>query len=157
MTAAYEALAQRVGATVCPVGALWWQVAQSHPEEELYFADGEHSSVLGASLAGAIIGRTLLGMELAPETCYQDAKVLEALPLNPRMIDLTVVDGSWTLPPWGRVFGTKERAVRKEPDYPFYFFTNREPPCLKLEIDKILRVIPLAVRAKRRMDTISRK
>lgn len=101
MTAAYEALAQRVGATVCPVGVLWWQVAQSHPEEELYFADGEHSSVLGASLAGAIIGRTLLGMELAPETCYQDAKVLESLPLDPRMIDLTVVDGKLDLAPLG--------------------------------------------------------
>ena len=101
MTAAYEALAQRVGATVCPVGALWWQVAQSHPEEELYFADGEHSSVLGASLAGAIIGRTLLGMEPTPETCYQDAKVLESLPLDPRMIDLTVVDGKLDLAPLG--------------------------------------------------------
>ncbi len=76
-------------------------MAQSHPEEELYFADDEHSSVLGDSLAGAIIGRTLLGLELTPETCYQDANVLESVLLDPRMIDLTVVDGKLDLAPLG--------------------------------------------------------
>ena len=48
MRKAYEALAEKIGAAVCPVGSIWWQVVSAHPEEELYFADGEHSSVLGA-------------------------------------------------------------------------------------------------------------
>ena len=52
MSTAYEELGRRIGATVCPVGRVWQQVRKDHPEEELYFTDGEHSSVLGASLAG---------------------------------------------------------------------------------------------------------
>lgn len=93
MSEAYEALAEEIGAKVCPVGRIWWQVAQAHPEEELYFADGEHSSVLGASLAAAVIGRTLLGMETASELCYEDAKELAGLPQDPRMIDMGVSEG----------------------------------------------------------------
>ena len=76
---AYEELGRRIGATVCPVGRVWQQVRKDHPEEELYFTDGEHSSVLGASLAGAVIGRTLLGMDLSPILCFEDAKALETL------------------------------------------------------------------------------
>ncbi len=90
MSAAYEELAAKTGAAVCPVGRIWQQVAAAHPEEDLYFADGEHSSVLGASLAAAVIGRTLLGLERTPEICYKDAKELEQLPQDPRMIDLVV-------------------------------------------------------------------
>lgn len=93
MRKAYEALAEKIGAAVCPVGSIWWQVVSAHPEEELYFADGEHSSVLGASLSVAVIGRTLLGMEVTPETCYADAKELERLELDSRMIDLVVRNG----------------------------------------------------------------
>ena len=59
----------------------------------IYFADGEHSSVLGASLAAAVIGRTLLGMEVTPEGCYADAKSLERMRLDPRMIDLVLKNG----------------------------------------------------------------
>ena len=55
----------------------------AHPKEELYFADGERSSVLGVSLAGAVIGRTLLGMEVYRDPCYDDAKVLEYFSLDP--------------------------------------------------------------------------
>ena len=68
-------------------------VRAAHPEEELYFADGEHSSVLGASLAGAVIGRALLGLETDPRQCYQDAKALAQLALDPRMIDMVLRDG----------------------------------------------------------------
>ena len=103
MAAAYEELGDRTGAVVCPVGRIWQAVRAAHPEEELYFPDGEHSSVLGASLAGAVIGRTLLGMGLSPQQCYQDAKALEALPLDPRMIDLTLEGGQLALgAPQGR-------------------------------------------------------
>lgn len=88
MSEAYEALAGEIHAEICPVGRIWWQVAKLHPEEELYYIDGEHSSVLGASLSAAVIGRTLLEMELTPENCYMDAKELENLSQDPRMIDL---------------------------------------------------------------------
>lgn len=93
MTEAYEALAEKIGAKICPVGRVWWSLAAQHPEEDLYFADGEHTSVLGASLSAAVIGRTLLGMEVTPEICYADAKELEKLELDPRMIDLVMRDG----------------------------------------------------------------
>ncbi len=90
MSEAYEALAQKTGAAVCPVGRIWQKVKEAHPEEDLYFADGEHSSVLGASLAAAVIGRTLLGLPVTEELCFGDAKELELLPKDPRMIDLVV-------------------------------------------------------------------
>lgn len=93
MSEAYEALAEKINAAVCPVGRVWWQVAKAHPEEELYFADGEHSSVLGASLSAAVIGRTLLGLAATPETCYADAKELARLELDSRMIDLVMRNG----------------------------------------------------------------
>lgn len=88
MSESYEALAKEIGAKTCPVGRIWWQVVNAHPEEELYFADGEHSSVLGASLSAAVIGRTLLGMEVTPAICFADAKELDKLAFDPRMIDL---------------------------------------------------------------------
>ena len=90
MSASYEALAEKTGATVCPVGRIWQAVTAAHPEEELYFADGEHSSVLGASLAASVIGRTLLGLPVTEELCFGDAKELELLPRDPRMIDLVI-------------------------------------------------------------------
>ncbi len=93
MTEAYEALAEETGAVLCPVGRVWWQVAKAHPSEELYFSDGEHSSLLGASLSAAVIGRALLGLEITTEVCYADAKELEKLPLDSRMIDLVLRNG----------------------------------------------------------------
>ncbi len=95
MCEAYEALAAEVGATVCPVGRVWWPLVHAHPSEEFYFADGEHTSPLGASLAAAVIGRTLLGLDADPESCYADAKNLEKLELDPRMIDLVLRDGKY--------------------------------------------------------------
>ena len=105
MTDAYKALAAETGALLCPVGEIWQQVAAAHPEEKLYFADGEHSSVLGASLAGAVIGRSLLGLELSPEVCYQDAKALAQLELDPRLIDMTMEDGQYKMAPLGTLLG----------------------------------------------------
>ena len=97
MCAAYEALAGRIGAVVCPVGRLWWPLTHAHPEADFYFADGEHTSVLGASLAAAVIGRTVLGLELDPETCFADAQSLARMYQDPRMVDLTVRDGQLAL------------------------------------------------------------
>ena len=97
LCAAYEALAGRIGAVVCPVGRLWWPLTHAHPEADFYFADGEHTSVLGASLAAAVIGRTVLGLELDPETCFADAQSLARMYQDPRMVDLTVRDGQLAL------------------------------------------------------------
>ena len=41
MCAAYEALAGRIGAVVCPVGRLWWPLTHAHPEADFYFADAQ--------------------------------------------------------------------------------------------------------------------
>lgn len=78
--------AQAVGATLCPVGKLWHPLRQAHPCEEFYFVDGEHSSVLGASLAAVVIGRTFLGMNTDDaEGCYEDAQRLAAWPDPPQI------------------------------------------------------------------------
>ena len=37
--------------------------------------------------------RALLGLEVTPAQCYQDAKVLAQLALDPRMIDMVLRDG----------------------------------------------------------------
>ena len=47
------------------------------------------------------LGRTLLGMEVSPDLCYEDAKVLESLSLDLRMIDLAMEDGKLTMAPIG--------------------------------------------------------
>ena len=53
--------------------------------------------MLGASLAAAVIGRTVLGLELDPETCFADAQSLARMYQDPRMVDLTVRDGQLAL------------------------------------------------------------
>lgn len=100
ITQAHRELSLRIGAALCPVGQLWWQLRSAHPDSELYFSDGEHASVLGASLAAAVIGRTILGLSLAPEACWSDAQALSQYDLDPRMIDLAPSqDGSFALRP----------------------------------------------------------
>ena len=96
MSRSYEDLAEAIGAQVCPVGDLWWKIKERYPDE-LYFDDGEHSSVFGASLAAAVIGKTLLKEDLDIEKCYETAKELEALSFDPRMIDLVMRDGQYDL------------------------------------------------------------
>lgn len=100
MSQAYQALAQRIGAILCPVGELWWQLRSAHPEAELYFSDGEHASVLGASLSAAVIGRTLLSLPLDASSCWADAQALARYAPDPRMIDLSPSsEGRFTLLP----------------------------------------------------------
>ena len=99
MSEAYELLAQEIGATVCPVGRVWQQARCEHPEEEFYFEDGEHSSVLGASFSAAVIGRTLLGMEVTADLCYKDAKDIERMTQDPRMIDMVMINGELEMVP----------------------------------------------------------
>lgn len=91
--------AQAIGATVCPVGELWWPLKEAHPCEEFYYADGEHSSVLGASLAAVVIGRTILDPGTANyEQCYEEAQKLAAWP-DPPHIAFTATGIAWVEDP----------------------------------------------------------
>ena len=92
MSESYLELGRQINATVCPVGEVWWKIKDRY-NEEMYFADGEHSSVFGASLSAAVIARTLLNRKLDLEECYKDAKWLETLEYDDRMIDLIMKDG----------------------------------------------------------------
>lgn len=62
MADAYEALAQTLGAVLSPVGRAWAYVRAEHPEIELYYADGEHSSPAGAYLAACVHLKAILGI-----------------------------------------------------------------------------------------------
>ena len=86
MTESYEALAEKIGAVICPVGSNWWEAQKLYLDAHFYHTDGEHSSVLGASFSAAVIGRTLLGMEVDPAICYADAKVMAELPEDPAVM-----------------------------------------------------------------------
>ena len=102
MTRSYEELAEKIGAAICPVGKLWWQIKEKYPDE-LYFDDGEHTSVFGASLAAAVIGKTILDETIEMTDVYNDAKVLEGSKLDPRMIDLVMKDGQYDMCPIGEI------------------------------------------------------
>lgn len=93
LTEANETAAERIGATICPVGKVWWPIKEAHPCEELYFNDGEHTSPLGASLAAVVIGRTILGLPTDDaEACYADAQKLLLFRPDDRMPDLVWQD-----------------------------------------------------------------
>lgn len=96
MSQAYEELAAEINATVCPVGRIWWQIKERYPDE-LYFTDGEHSSFFGASLAAAVIASTLLNKKRSIEEYYADAKYLEGLKQDERLIDITLTNGQFDL------------------------------------------------------------
>ncbi|MBQ6334573.1 MAG: SGNH/GDSL hydrolase family protein [Erysipelotrichaceae bacterium] len=96
MSEAYEELAKETGAGICPVGKIWWQIKEKYPDE-LYFADGEHSSVFGASLSASVIASTLIDKEMDIDTYYQEAKKLEETSYDQRLIDLVLKDGEFAL------------------------------------------------------------
>ena len=97
MSESYEELAEKIDANVCPVGMVWWKVKEKYPEDELYFDDGEHTSVFGASLAAAVIARTILHKQIDVDSCYEDAKVLERIEMDGNMIDLVMEDGQYKM------------------------------------------------------------
>ncbi|MBQ3295632.1 MAG: hypothetical protein IJH00_04020 [Erysipelotrichaceae bacterium] len=92
MSEAYRELGAAIDASVCPVGEWWWKIKENYPDE-LYFEDGEHASVFGSSLAAAVIGRTIMAMHLEMDELYKDAKRLEELKQDRKMIDLVMKDG----------------------------------------------------------------
>ena len=92
MTEAYRELGSAIDASVCPVGEWWWKIKDNYPDE-LYFEDGEHASVFGSSLAAAVIATTIMDLPLEMNELYKEAKKLEELKQDCKMIDLVMKDG----------------------------------------------------------------
>ena len=66
LTDGYRAIGAELGALVVPVGAAWERVRLTHPNVELYDADGSHPSAAGSYLAactflGALCGKSPVG------------------------------------------------------------------------------------------------
>lgn len=59
MSGVYELLGRELGVQVAPVGDMWQQYRLAHPEEELYFTDGQHASPAGSRLAAQVIFETI--------------------------------------------------------------------------------------------------
>lgn len=57
----YDEAAQRFGMGVAHVGKAFAEYAAEHPEEELYFEDLHHSSVLGSTVAAKTILAAVMG------------------------------------------------------------------------------------------------
>ena len=61
MTDTCEALAREQRALLAPVGNVWENLREKHPEIELYYLDGEHASPYGDFLIAAVLCRLLTG------------------------------------------------------------------------------------------------
>ncbi len=59
MSARYRKLADKHGCLVAPVGEKWWAYIHEHPDEELYYEDGQHASPAGSMLAARTIFETI--------------------------------------------------------------------------------------------------
>jgi hypothetical protein len=57
----YRALARKAGGVLAPVGTAWEQALVTHPEVNLYAADGSHPSPAGTYLAACVFVATLFG------------------------------------------------------------------------------------------------
>ena len=62
-----ETLAGQGRALLAPVGAVWRQIREDHPDIELYYRDGEHAGPYGDFLIAAVLCRVLTGA-VAEET-----------------------------------------------------------------------------------------
>ena len=51
MSDAYINLAKKLNVLVAPVGLVWWEFKDEHPDIELYFKDDKHASEIGSTLA----------------------------------------------------------------------------------------------------------
>jgi len=61
VTETYADLGERTGGVVVPVGAAWQTTLRSHPEVNLYAADGSHPSPQGTYLAACVFVARLFG------------------------------------------------------------------------------------------------
>jgi hypothetical protein len=83
LSAAYADFARRTSALLAPVGTAWKNVRLSHPEIELYQADGIHPSMQGSYLAACVfyavlfkkgaVGAGRQGLEAAQANMLQRA------------------------------------------------------------------------------------
>ena len=64
MTEAARALAAQEHALLAPVGEIWEQIRQTHPEIELFWHDGEHASPYGSYLEAATLCGVLTGCDV---------------------------------------------------------------------------------------------
>ena len=60
MSGVYNDLGKELSVPVAPVGDTWQAYRLAHPEEELYWTDGEHASPEGSALAARVILETIL-------------------------------------------------------------------------------------------------
>ena len=60
MSGVYDLLGRELKCPVAPVGNVWQQHRIDHPDEELYFTDGQHASVQGSALAARVIFDTII-------------------------------------------------------------------------------------------------
>ena len=68
MAEAYLRLGRELPARVAPVGLAWARYRREHPDQELYFTDGEHASPLGSRLAAYTILAAVLERPPVPLT-----------------------------------------------------------------------------------------
>ena len=59
MSGVYDLFGREMQVKVAPVGNEWQKHRAAHPEEELYFTDGEHASPAGSALAARVIFKTI--------------------------------------------------------------------------------------------------
>ncbi len=55
----YYRLGQAINAPVAPVGLLWWEYADRHPDEALFVEDNRHATPTGSALAAYTIFQTI--------------------------------------------------------------------------------------------------
>ena len=90
LSAAYEALAKDTGAAVAPVGEAWRVAWTTHPEIELYQADGSHPTPSGTYLAACVFYIVLTGHPLAPASAVPaDVPAADAATLRQIATDVT--------------------------------------------------------------------
>ena len=61
LTDAVMAIGREIGARIAPVGIAWQALASSHPDIDLYAADGSHPSMAGSFLAASVLCLTVFG------------------------------------------------------------------------------------------------
>lgn len=61
LTDAVMAIGREIGARIAPVGIAWQALVSSHPDIDLYAADGSHPSMAGSFLAASVLCLTVFG------------------------------------------------------------------------------------------------
>ena len=75
ITEAVRAIGEEIGARVAPVGVAWEAVAATHPQIDLFVADGSHPTAAGSFLAACVLCATILDDVEHPLTAPASLKV----------------------------------------------------------------------------------